>query len=94
MAKKEMTTEYVDITATLSYNKISQVIKELQNILDKYGDKEIDITNYGDYDAQVGFYIDRLETDLELAQRLDRLEKQTAFERKQYEQLKKKFGEA
>ena len=68
------------------YRLVSSVVKELQELLDKYGDNlvfEDEKLPYSDYTSTV-IYIERLETDEEYAKRIER-ENVFAEQQKEYD---------
>lgn len=92
--RKEVT-DYIDIRYQIDCNRISMVIKNLQDLLEKYGDVEIDVSSEDDYGAShyptVTIPVKRMETDEEVNSRLRATQKRLEYERQQYEQLKKRF---
>ncbi len=88
-------TDYKDIKYDIDCAKLSVAIKNLQNLLEEYGDVEIDISAQEDYGsswyATVTIPVKRLETDEEVNRRLTAEHRRLEWERQQYEQLKEKF---
>ena len=72
------------------YGSLDSLISALQTLKEK-GWEEIDYEYYGE-EKEYYVYRTRLETDEEYTKRMKIEEKNKAYRRKQYEQLRKEFG--
>lgn len=71
--------------------RLSDIINEFQNQLDRYGpDCFVDSFSYDD-EKYFGIYIRRLENDIEYAARMEQQKKYEEYDQRQYEALKKRF---
>jgi hypothetical protein len=88
-------TDYKDIKYEIDCAKLSVAIKNLQDLLEEYGDVEIDISAQEDYGsswyATVTIPVKRLETDEEVNRRITAEQRRYEWDRQQFEQLKKRF---
>ncbi len=83
---KKLVSEYLTSFESLEYRRVSSVVKELQELLDKYGDNLVfeNIRDpWEDYET-THIYLERLETDEEYANRIQR-ENVLAEQQKEYD---------
>lgn len=88
-------TDHKDIKYEIDCTKLSVAIKDLQDLLEEYGDVEIDVSSEDDYGGShyptVTIPVKRMETAIEVTARLGREQRRLEYERQQYEELKKRF---
>lgn len=90
MPRKVRETKYIDI----SYENISSAIKKLEEVKEEFGEVTLHLyteDDYGDERAVLTFEIERDETKQEKEERLGREKRQEEYDRKRFEELKKKF---
>lgn len=97
MSKEHITYDYID----LKYVSAEEVVDKIKGAWQKYGKEnvrfEVDIEwNYNDQSATCGLHCSRPRTKAEIeeekAKRAKAKKEEEAWQRRQYEELKKKFG--
>lgn len=91
--RKQISIEH-DIRWNFDCKKFSEIIKECEYLMEKYGDQEVDISDFeedGSPSCSIVFHTYRDETDAEVNKRLEYEQMHADHRRRQYEQLKKEF---
>lgn len=89
---KKMVMQYIDVD--LDYLKLSEAIETLANLKEEHGDVRLHVEANEEYESpRLDCYIQipREETDREYEERVTWDKRVEAQQRRQYEELKKKF---
>lgn len=95
MTKRQIYAPVVTISIYDFEGNIGKVVERLQKYQEQYPNASIDISlyeSYGSVEADVYLMDHREETDKEYNNRITQEKRAEDYQRKQFEELKKKFG--
>lgn len=86
--------DYLDLYHDMYHDTLADARKQIDHLIAQYGETAQIQPYREDYDDtdRLGVFVDRIETDEQMAKRIAQEERMEDLERYRYEQLKAKFG--